>query len=372
MKTRRQLFCLFLTLLMLCSSMPIANAAESRTDANDDFTDFHADKAVILRSQGDEYYTIAENRSLIGANAVKTIAASPYRNYKDVLVSKTGEFFFSPDGKNYIIASCISLPLEKYSTYQELNSYALPDAVIAGVAQMAALAEETNSTNAYVELFVPKNTANISSADGSNIRSTRGNTATYSTTWNNSTFNHYTIYFSNLNTTWKTISSGTSITEAVLVTIKEATLLGAGGTVLGTIASIFSSGSNCLNAWKDAFNLTPIYGASGNAIQANINYDLNLKYTYWVDPKGTEILGCATQRVYVKTIETDTFLNSAAGGKRLRETKSVYLPYDSPRFANPEPTAFTGSGLVERVRYKIYNKTLYFGVPSFNWPSNWP
>lgn len=98
-------------------------------------------------------------------------------------------------------------------------------------------------------------------------------------------------------------------------------------------------------------------------------------YTYYYDGQmQMDRHGCSSQRVYVKRIDTDTYLYSSTGGHRAEDTVYPYQTYRSPNYTYPEEIAFIHyiSPWVESVRGEVYDKTILFSFPSFAWPSDWP
>lgn len=122
-----------------------------------------------------------------------------------------------------------------------------------------------------------------------------------------------------------------------------------------------------------------VFGRSaGNSIKISedTQYDnIYLKYTYYYDPSlKMDRIGCSSQRAYIKEIDTDTYLYDSTGGCRVEQKTYPSASYNTTNYASPEAIAYEHylSGWVERVKGKVYNKTIEFTYPSFSWPSDWP
>ena len=290
----------------------------------------------------------------------------PYNDIDGVFVSELGEYYMQVDQESLIKVNKKTYPLSSYSSFQEISKLEIPPEVLKDIASMAAFTESNDCKNANVILFTK--------SDGL----TRDNVLPRETTYyNGKTFYHYKIYFTNCWTGFQTISQGTSTTQAVLTTIKELTMLAIStySSTIGTISSIYNAGRNCLQDWQASTGLTPIYCNSLNHVDVDICPDIYLKYTYYYDPvTDEELLGCSSQRAIIKQIDTNTYLYDSSGGTRVENSIYPYATFSSPHYVNPESTAYTYryATWTETVHAKVYNKTIYFSHPDFDWPSSWP
>lgn len=256
-----------------------------------------------------------------------------------------------------------------------LESYDLPPEAMNAVASMAALAEKNGCDSAKAAIFVSENTTNVSA--NSAQKAVASQTSKTKTTWDGKIFYNYQIYFTDMWTTWQTIAEKGATTKATLSAIKELTMNVAGSVSapIGVATAIYSSAVSCLKAWQTATGKTPIYGNNSNKVMVDICYDIYLKYTYYYDKMDKrEMLGCSTQKVKVKRIETDTYLYSSSGGQRLEKAVTPNKFYGTPNFNSPESKAYNyrNSPWTEKITGKVYSKNVKFAYPNFSWPSGWP
>ena len=366
-------FAVTLSLAMCLSMYSIVFAADVSVKeveyANNADETLFPEKVVVYQAKADEW--TSNSASSIGEQ--KSIVLCLDNQYEDVYTTESGQYFRRIDDENYIPSEKVNVALRDYDGYKLLKYYDLPSEVMNDIASMAALAEENGCTNAEASIFVSEEspTSSVVSAQKS------GRESKIKTTWNGKTFYSYQIYFTNMWTTWQTIAEKSATTKAVLSAIKNLAMNAAGSvsTTIGVATAIYSGGVSCLDAWKTATGKTPIYGNTSNKVMVDIKYDIYLKYTYYYDKMDKrEMLGCSTQRAKIREIDTDTYLYSKSGGKRLRKTVSPNKVYYTPNFISPEKTAYNhrNSPWTEKVTGKVYSKKVKFVHPSFSWPSGWP
>lgn len=332
-------FAVTLSLAMCLSMYSIVFAADVSVKeveyANNADETLFPEKVVVYQAKADEW--TSNSASSIGEQ--KSIVLCLDNQYEDVYTTESGQYFRRIDDENYIPSEKVSVALRDYDGYKLLKYYDLPSEVMNDIASMAALAEENGCTNAEASIFVSEEspTSSVVSAQKS------GRESKIKTTWNGKTFYSYQIYFTNMWTTWQTIAEKSATTKAVLSAIKNLAMNAAGSvsTTIGVATAIYSGGVSCLDAWKTATGKTPIYGNTSNKVMVDIKYDIYLKYTYYYDKMDKrEMLGCSTQRAKIREIDTDTYLYSKSGGKRLRKTVSPNKVYYTPNFISPEKTAY--------------------------------
>ncbi len=298
-----------------------------------------------------------------------SIRIAPYKELDTIYYnSNDNEYYQKINEKDYIPVSKVEFPVSDYNSYNNIQEYSIPNEILDDIATMAAWAEQTKSDDAKCVIFI--------SHQG--IKSQTLNTIPmYTSYWDGLIFHTYQVYFTDMWTTWQTVAEKSSTTQAVLNAIKDLTVQVVSQTPgnLGTAATIYSYGKTCLNAWRDATGKTPIYGNTNNKVMVDICYNIYLKYTYFYDAMlDLDRLGCSSQKVLVKQVDTDTYLYSTTGGARNEETVYPYEVYKTPNYDNPEETAYYHyiAAWVERTQGKVYNKTINFSFPYFNWPSDWP
>lgn len=289
-----------------------------------------------------------------------------------IFKTNDGRYYKEVEPNSFIQVKKNQKKLSSFKAYKEMEKTNIPNEVLQGIASMAALAEENECEKAKVVYY----TAYSSRNNALNNKGIKQNIVSASKkTWDGKTFYDYCIYFTNLQTKWKTIAESGETTKATLSAIKTLAT-GVVGTVssgFASLCSIYEGGVSCLKAWKTATGKTPVYCDTSNSVMADIQYDIYLKYTYFLDGK-TKRLGCSSQMVFVKKIETATYLYSSKGGKKINRDIKPNKPYYTPNYKSPYKKAFQHyvSPWVESSVGKVYNKKVVFSFPAFTWPKEWP
>lgn len=337
--------------------------------ASDQYTD--TEKITI--------YQVSENKWIIQDNKENKFALKKELKSIDqldyVYVTSEGEYFQKIDDKVLVPCDVITKSLNNFDDYKSIQKYQMPDEIMRDIASMADFAKRNNCADAKVSFVVSQNNIDEKTQ---NVKATGvKNTSKTKTTWDGKTFYNYEIVFTNMWTSWQTIAEKGSTTQSVLNSIKDLVMNVAGSvsSKIGIISSIFSSGKSCLQTWKDVTGKTPIYGNNSNKVMDDIKYKMTLKYTYYYDKMAKrEMLGCSSQKAKINKVDTDTYLYSSSGGKRVEQTIQPKKVFRTPNYSNPEQKAYEhrNSPWTEKVTGKIKNKKIVFTYPSFSWPSDWP
>lgn len=352
----KKIIVLMLSILLSISFQTVAFAQQETKDTNE------AGGDICIFENFDGTFTKYGSK----CNLAKLVV-SPMEEFDGVYMSKDNKYFQKISDDTFTIVEKKEFNLIDYDANRQIQSYNFPEEVLKEINSMAAFAERQGYKDAKCVIFL-----------GANGNKEGLNTSPMVTSyWDGMTFHTYQVNFTNMYTEWKTVAEKGETTQAALSAIKDLAAI-AGGLASGQIGiavNLYNGGQSCLSVWKSATGSTPIYGNTNNKVMADICYDTNIKFTYFYDKMlNLDRLGCRTQRVYVKKIETDTYLYSASGGKKVSKVVRPNKAYKSPNYDNPEEKAFYNyiSPWVEIVKGKIYNKTILYSYPNFDWPSNWP
>jgi hypothetical protein len=325
-------------------------------------------KKVNICSSTDGTWHAVSSREIVNNSIVQIVED---QKFPGIYTSSSKQFFQETETDTYVPVIPINLMLNDDELYKILNAYNLPDEIIKDIGTMVVFAQEQNNNDAQITFFVLDNSNDT-------YRSSKQNLIPVTTTgWKGYTFHNYQIYFTDMWTSWQTIAEKGSTTQSVLNAIKTLTAITAGSTsaVIGGAINLYNGGKTCLNAWISATGKTPIYGNTNNKVMVDICYDIYNKYTYYYDVSlKQDRLGCVSQKAYIVEIDTDTYLYSSSGGQKITDVVYPGTTFKTPNYDYPEQTAFDHyvSPWTEKVRGKIYNKTVLFNFPDFSWPSTWP
>ena len=355
---KKRLISMLTTVTMLFSCTMVASANDIGT-----FMDAEKKELLIYEAENEVFMKVQEK------GIDNFIRVTQDNNYENIYCSTEKDVYFQKINDNeFVEVKKVEFQLTDYENYQNIQRYKMPKEVLEGIASMAAFAQENNNTDARCVIFVAENEAN-----------NQLNTLPMVTTKKDGyTFHHYEVYFTDMWTSWQTVSEKGATTRGNLEAIKELVMfvVGEAKEKIGIAYTLFNAGRNCLEAWQLETGRTPIYGNSNNKVMMDINYDIYLKYTFNYNPVRGETHGCSTQKVIVKQVDTDTYLYTSQGGARNEETEKKNQEYYTPNYKNPESEAllYIGgiTGSVERAEGEVNDVLVYFTFPEFTWPSDWP
>ena len=363
-KFKKYLSVLLATIMVVSTNTAAFAAGTSGNEPN-------SGSGILICEDSEGIYKIvnSDDNKAKSRSAVETLKVFPELQFDNIYsTASQNQYYQKVNDEELIQVSKVEFDLSDYNAYTDIQKYSIPDEVLEGIASMAALAEKTDSKDAQGVIFVAENNTRASDLNTYPMKTT---------TWNGQTFHHYQVYFTDMWTSWQTISEKSATTKAVLSAIKEIVVSGAGmvSAPIGVASSIYAGGKSCLEAFQTATGKTPIYGNTNNKVMVDVNYDIYLKYTYFYD-KGLkeDRLGCSSQKVYLKRVDTDSYFYTSTGGARDEKTVYPKKTYKTPNYDNPESIAYDHyiSGWVETAKGTVYKKTIKFSFPNFTWPSNWP
>lgn len=136
-----------------------------------------------------------------------------------------------------------------------------------------------------------------------------------------------------------------------------------GGGVANSTVSLFVGGVSTLQMFYKAVGVNTIFGCYEDSMSACVYWANWDKRTY-VKHGNSWYLGCTSQRVYVKEVETKQVYADYSSGYKHYECAYPKKTRKSKYFTNPAQKAIycylNQPHVDSQMKYKIYNKTLIF------------
>ena len=358
---------------------PAVQAERSVDMVSEDPIDTNEETITISANADGTFSSTASVPLRAGALQVRASA-----EYDDIYTTSDSRYFQEVSNDTYQEVQPVGGELTAYSTYQTIEILGLPEEVMAGIAQMAAVAEKNNIADACVTVFVP-------SAEKQN--SARATTQIYprtATIWDGKTFYHYQVYFTGLDFNGFEVLSSAEIDRSrlksalnvVLVIVKEIgmMLLDALQERVEEVISIFSIGFTMLDAWNEMETGHINYHNPENSVKASGKYRLHQKYTYYYD-ETVEHFGCRSQRVFLQELVINITLHTDEGNTGVDTRFTPNASIESPYYSNPEELAYLNYinvGYFDNAmgEFEVGNdKCLtidFIDKVLVEWPSGWP
>ncbi|WP_372632164.1 DUF5022 domain-containing protein [Cohnella sp.] len=246
------------------------------------------------------------------------------------------------------------------------NSYSINEEIKKDILEMSKIAVESGNNEARASLY----TAAKVPQDSGTIGTMAQITSYY--TYNGRNLRQDMIYFYDMSTTWKTISSGAN-TKSVAEGLSNFAIWGVGSFGSASIAlavNLYVGALTAISTFVNLVGYTPIGGATSDTIQVKIDYDKWTKYDYVQDCTGcqgaTYLLGTVTQKVRIIKIDHYMYFYTNSGGKSTTFTtnpnQTYETAYTTANYSNPAPKAiqYYGSPWTEYVQFRVYNTEVAF------------
>lgn len=374
----------FLSLLLVFSMLTAMMTVPSYALSNEDVCSSNkiARNAVFTIHEehpgiwGHKSTTHSPSIQALNSTDVKTVQVYSDEQFDGIYRTSDGLSFQQIENDVFVPVKEVQASLGDYAACTALEQYKLPPEVMEAILSASKYVRQLDNSDASVSIFISDIPAKIKTKAGVSEPNTMAMT---STTWNGYTFHNYAFYFTKLPTGWITIVKGSDTLAATLDYVKDL-VLWAGDEMLGGPISLFLSGVSCLDAWINADKPPIYYGNAQNKVQTKITFDLFCKYTYLWDGFADN-LGCCSQRVLIREVDTDSFFYTSKGGDTRSDEIKPNKVFETPNYAHPEEYAFTfqGSIWIEKAIVKIpilESETITIDLssfmPAYKWPSGWP